>query len=278
MSLVYDELRRLAGAYMQSERPDHTLQPAALVNEAYLRLVDAEIPWQNRARFFAVAARLMRRILVDHAKSHRRAKRGGGRLIMTLDESLPASQEPDKDIIALDDALRRLAAFDERKSRIIELHFFGGMTYDEMAEALGISQATGHRPYQFKSYLPQEMERIICEHEPKKPSTAITDELQRAGKNKDEETQKITAETLSRRRASTIEKLRKQLSGDLDNIALMALRKEQERRYSSVEQFSDDIRRHLGGLPVMARHDALGYRANKFIRRHAVGATSIHRF
>jgi serine/threonine-protein kinase len=129
---------------------------------------------------------------------------------------------------------------------------------------------TGHRPYQFKNYLPQEMERIICECEPKKPSTAITSDLQRTGKNKDGETQRVNAEMLSKRRASS-DKLRKQLSGDLDNIVLMALRKEPERRYSSVEQFSDDIRRHLEGLPISARHDTFSYRANKFIKRHVVG-------
>lgn len=145
MPLVYDELRRLAARYMKSERPSHTLQATALVNEAYTRLVDMSVAWQDRAHFFAVAARLLRRILVDHAKSHRRAKRGGGGPRVTLDESAMPSAGPAPDILALDDALTSLANMDERKARIIELHFFGGLTYAEMAEALGISEATVHR-------------------------------------------------------------------------------------------------------------------------------------
>jgi RNA polymerase sigma factor (TIGR02999 family) len=143
-SLVYDELRRLAGHHMKSERTSHTLQPTALVNEAYLRLVEMDVSWQDRSHFFAVAARLMRRILVDHAKGRRREKRGGGQLRVTLDERIGAS-EPDADILALEDAITTLSTFDERKVRIIELHFFAGLTYDEMAEALGISAATVHR-------------------------------------------------------------------------------------------------------------------------------------
>ena len=145
MPLIYDELRRLAGHYMKRERPSHTMQATALVNEAYLRLVDMDVPWQDRVHFFAMAARLMRRILVDHAKTSRRAKRGGGKTKLQLDEALVVSAEPSQDIVALDDALTDLAAFDERKSRVIELHFFGGLTYEEMAEAIGISEATVHR-------------------------------------------------------------------------------------------------------------------------------------
>ena len=144
MPLVYDELRRLAGHYMKSERASHTLQPTALVNEAYIRLVGMEVSWQDRTHFFAVAGRLLRRILVDHAKLHRRDKRGGGLVRMTLDERLGAGG-PDPDILALDDAITSLSAFDERKARLIELHFFGGLTYKEMAEALEVSQATVHR-------------------------------------------------------------------------------------------------------------------------------------
>ncbi|MCI0490048.1 MAG: serine/threonine-protein kinase [Blastocatellia bacterium] len=129
---------------------------------------------------------------------------------------------------------------------------------------------TGHRPYRFKTYLPQEIERVICEQEPEKPSTAITHQLEIAetggGASKN-----MTAEAVSRRRACTTEKLRRQLSGDLDRIVLMAMRKEAERRYSSVEQFSEDIRRHLEGLPVIARGDRLSYRAQKFVERHRAG-------
>jgi RNA polymerase sigma factor (TIGR02999 family) len=159
MPLVYDELRRLAGHYMNSERPSHTLQPTALVNEAYIRLVEMEVSWQDRTHFFAVAARLLRRILVDHAKSHRRDKRGGGQVRVTLDEQLGALG-PDADILALDDAITSLSAFDERKVRIIELHFFGGLTYDEMAEALGISQATVHRELRLaKAWLHHELNK-----------------------------------------------------------------------------------------------------------------------
>lgn len=158
MPLVYDELRRLASNYLRSERAGHTLQATALVNEAYLRLVDIDVHWQDRAHFFAVAARLLRRILVDHAKSHRRKKRGGGQLMLTIDEALAGSRQPDQSIIALDDALKSLAALDKRKSQIIELHYFGGLTYDEMAEAIGISQATVHRELRMaKAWLHHEL-------------------------------------------------------------------------------------------------------------------------
>jgi RNA polymerase sigma factor (TIGR02999 family) len=160
MSLVYNELHRLASHYMKSERQDHTLQATALVNEAFIRLVDLDVPWQDRTHFFAVAARLLRRILVDHAKSHRRAKRAGGQVKMTLDEVLLPSSEPDKEIIALDDALKSLAAMDERKGQLVELHFFGGLTYDEMAEAVGISQATVHRELRLaKAWLYHELRK-----------------------------------------------------------------------------------------------------------------------
>ena len=159
MPLVYDELRGLAGHYLKSEAVFQTLQATALVNEAYIRLVGMDVPWQDRAHFFAVAARLLRRILVDNAKSHRRVKRGGGQIRVTLNEYLP-SAEPDKDIIALDESLKSLAEFDERKSQIIELHFFGGLTYDEMAEALSISPATVHRELRLaKAWLNHELNK-----------------------------------------------------------------------------------------------------------------------
>ena len=157
--LVYDELHRLAGHYLKSERPSHTLQATALVNEAYLRLVVVDVPWQDRTHFFSVAARLLRRILVDHAKSHRRAKRGGRHIRVTLSESL-APLEPDQDIIELDASLESLARFDERKSQIIELHFFGGLTYDEISEAVRISPATVHRELRLaKAWLHHELKK-----------------------------------------------------------------------------------------------------------------------
>jgi RNA polymerase sigma factor (TIGR02999 family) len=143
MPLVYDELRRLADHYLRRERPDHTLQPTALVHEAYLKLIDqTRVDWQNRAHFFGVAAQLMRRILVDHARRHQAEKRGGFRQKLTLDEAVDYSQTRDVDLVKLDDALTALAKFDARQSRIVELRFFGGLTIEETAEALGISPAT----------------------------------------------------------------------------------------------------------------------------------------
>ena len=157
MPLVYDELRRLAQHYMRSERTEHTLQATALVNEAYLRLVDINVTWQDRAHFFAVAARLMRRMLVDHARAHQRAKRDGGAKV-GLDEALEISSQPAADLLTLDHALSRLAEFDLRKSEIIELHFFGGLANDEVAEALGISRATVQRELRLaKAWLGREM-------------------------------------------------------------------------------------------------------------------------
>ncbi|HSE96900.1 MAG TPA: ECF-type sigma factor, partial [Blastocatellia bacterium] len=126
--LVYEELRRLANRYMRREKPGHTLQTSALVNEAYLRLIDQRnMRWQNRAHFYAVSAQLMRRILVDHARSHARAKRGGGAMRVSLDEAAVVSQQKAEELIALDDALTMLADFDPRKSRLVELRFFGGL-------------------------------------------------------------------------------------------------------------------------------------------------------
>jgi RNA polymerase sigma factor (TIGR02999 family) len=143
MPLIYDELRRLADYYLRRERPDHTLQPTALVHEAYLKLIDqTRVDWQNRAHFFGVAAQLMRRILVDHARRHRASKRGGFRQKLTLDEAVDYSRTRDVDLVKLDDALTALAKFDARQSRIVELRFFGGLTIEETAEALGISPAT----------------------------------------------------------------------------------------------------------------------------------------
>jgi len=148
MPLVYDELLRLAVHYLRQERPDHTLQPTALIHEAYLRLVDQTQPhWQNRAHFFGIAANLMRQILVNHALSHRAAKRGGSALRVTLDDAADYSKEQGLDLVALDDALTRLAALDPQQGRIVELRFFGGLTIEEAGEVLRISPATVKREW-----------------------------------------------------------------------------------------------------------------------------------
>ena len=147
MPLVYHELRRLAGRYMRRESQGHTLQTSALVNEAYLRLVDQKsVKWQNRAHFFGVAAQLMRRILVDHARSRLRAKRGGGAQMVSLVESGATSEEV-ADVIALDVALKDLAEMDPRKSQIVEMKFFGGLTTEEMAEVLKVTSRTVEREW-----------------------------------------------------------------------------------------------------------------------------------
>lgn len=144
--LVYEELRRLAKRHMRSERADHTLQTTGLVNEAFIRMAGMDVPWADRAHFYAVAARLMRRILVDYAKARRSDKRGGGERPSTLEEvRIAASDAPPADILAIDEALARLAEIDARKCDVVVLHFFGGLTYDETAEALGVSPATVHR-------------------------------------------------------------------------------------------------------------------------------------
>lgn len=145
MPLVYEELRRLADRQMRTERPGHTLQPTALVNEAYMKLAGMDVGWEDRVHFMSLAARQMRRILIDHAKAGRRQKRGGGAMRVTLDESLVAATDSNEHLLALDEALTRLAEFDARKARAVELHFFGGLTYDETAAALGVSAATVDR-------------------------------------------------------------------------------------------------------------------------------------
>ena len=143
MPLVQDELHRLAHRYMAGERPGHPLQTTALINEAYLRLVDSSrVRWQNRSHFFAVSAQLMRRILVDVARARHKQKRGGDVVQVSLDEAMVVTREPSADLIALDEALTTLATFDERKSRIIELRFFGGLSVEETAEVLKVSAAT----------------------------------------------------------------------------------------------------------------------------------------
>ena len=148
MPLVHAELRRLAHRYMSRERPGHTLQTTALVNEAYVRLVNRkDVHWQNRAHFFAIAAELMRSILVDHARSHAYAKRGGGAQKIELDEAMIVSQERAAEVVALDDVLKELAKIDPQQSRIVELRFFGGLTIEETAEVLGLSPATIKREW-----------------------------------------------------------------------------------------------------------------------------------
>ncbi|HEY6120779.1 MAG TPA: sigma-70 family RNA polymerase sigma factor [Pyrinomonadaceae bacterium] len=148
MPLVYEELRRLAHNYMRRENPGHTLQTTALVNEAYFRLVDQKrVHWRNRSHFFAISAQLMRRILVDHARSHQYVKRGGGAHKVSLDEVAVVAQGQAAQLIALDDALVELAAIDERKSNIVELRFFGGLNVEETAEALKISPRTVMREW-----------------------------------------------------------------------------------------------------------------------------------
>jgi len=158
LPLVYDELRRLAGHYLRRERSDHTLQPTALVHEAYLRLIDQNVSWQNRAHFFGVAAQMMRRILVDYARGRLAAKRGSGGVKVSLDDALNLSDERAGDFVALDDALERLAEFDPQKSRIVELRFFGGLSVEEAAEVLGIGTATVTRQWKMaKAWLYQQV-------------------------------------------------------------------------------------------------------------------------
>jgi len=148
MPLVHEELRRLAHHYLRRERPGQTLQTIDLVNEAYLRLVDHKgMHWQNRAHFYAVAAQAMRRILVDRARSRDAIKRGGEVRIMALDEAATLAEEQATHLIALDDALKQLAIIDERKSKIVELRYFGGMSIEETAEVLGVSSATVNREW-----------------------------------------------------------------------------------------------------------------------------------
>lgn len=146
--VVYQELRRLAGYYMRRERPGHTLQTSALVNEVYMRLVDyRQMRWQSRAHFFAVAAQAMRRILVEHARKRHVAKRGGGAVQVSFDEAATVSEKQAADLIALDDALTSLEAIDPRKSRIVELRYIGGLNIEEAAEVLDISPATVQREW-----------------------------------------------------------------------------------------------------------------------------------
>lgn len=161
MPLVYEELRRLARHYLRQERPDHTLQSTALVHEAYVRLVGHDLPeWQSRAHFFGVAARLMRQILVDHARNHQAAKRGGNLPRLTLDENIAGSAPRDWDILALNDALTHLADISPKQSEIVELRFFSGLSIEETSDVLGVSPATVKRNWiAARAWLFREMNR-----------------------------------------------------------------------------------------------------------------------
>jgi RNA polymerase sigma factor (TIGR02999 family) len=161
LPLIYDELRSLAANYLRRERSGHTLQPTALVHEAYLRLVDqTQVQWQNRAHFFGVAAQMMRRILVDHARGHNAGKRGSDFQKLSLDENIDVSGERATDLVALDDALKALAEIDEQKSRIVELRFFGGLSVEETAEVLGVSAPTVKRQWRMaKAWLYGQVKR-----------------------------------------------------------------------------------------------------------------------
>ena len=146
--MVYRELRRIAGRMMAAERPNHTLQATALVNEAYVRMVDTrQVKWQDRAHFFALCARAMREILIDHARARGSAKRGGGEVAIQLDEALAADPSPEANLLELDAALKRLAEIDPRKSQVVELRFFGGLNLEETAEALNVSTKTVQRDW-----------------------------------------------------------------------------------------------------------------------------------
>lgn len=159
MPLVYDELHRLAHQHMRREKPGNVLQTSALINEAYLRLVDEpRVHWQNRAHFFGIAARLMRRILVDEARKRDSAKRGGATIQVSLDEATSVAQEQAANVVALDDALRSLEAIDLRQSEIVELRFFGGLSIEETAGVLKVSPGTVMRDWTFaRAWLRNEM-------------------------------------------------------------------------------------------------------------------------
>ena len=161
MPLVYDELHKVAAQYLRKQRPDHTLQPTALVHEAYLRLIGQnEIDWQNRAHFFGVAAQIMRRLLVDHARKFNAEKRGHDFQKLSLDENIDRAVERSSDLIALDEALKSLAEFDEQKARLVELRYFGGLSIEETADVLGVTPTTIKRHWRFaKAWLYEEMQK-----------------------------------------------------------------------------------------------------------------------
>jgi RNA polymerase sigma factor (TIGR02999 family) len=159
--LVYGELRRIAQNYLRNERPGHTLQSTALVHEAYVRMVRQDLPqWQNRAHFFAVAAQIMRQILVDHARAYRAGKRGGGACKLALEDATEDAQQVDVDIVALDDALKTLTQMDPQQGKVVELKFFGGLSIEDTAEVLGISSSTVKRDWiTARAWLHRELDR-----------------------------------------------------------------------------------------------------------------------
>ena len=164
MPIVYDELRRQAARYLRREQAGHTLQTTALIHEAYVRLVDQRnMQWQNRAHFFGIAAQMMRRILVDHARSKKRVKRGGSEIRVSLDDVNVAARGQDLDVVALDEALDRLAQIDEQQSRVVELRFFSGLSVEETAEVMGISKSTVKRDWSMaKAWLHRELSGEIA--------------------------------------------------------------------------------------------------------------------
>lgn len=148
MPVVYNELRRLAGIYMRREREDHTLQATALVHEAYLKLIDQRsVNWQSRAHFFGISAQLMRRILIDHARGHKRDKRGGDQQKVSLDDVFLFAEQESDELLAVDDSLNRLARLDPRQARVVELRFFGGLSVEEAADVMGVSPKTVKREW-----------------------------------------------------------------------------------------------------------------------------------
>jgi RNA polymerase sigma-70 factor (ECF subfamily) len=161
LPIVYQELRRMACNYLRQENPGHTLQPTALVHEAWLRLIDqTRVDWRNRAQFFGLAAQIMRRILVDHAKSKHREKRGGGAVKLSLNDAINISQERAADLLALDDALEELMRIDERKKRVVELRYFGGFSVEETAQILEVSPETVMRDWKMaKAWIYQQIKQ-----------------------------------------------------------------------------------------------------------------------
>jgi RNA polymerase sigma factor (TIGR02999 family) len=162
--LVYDELHKMANRYMKRERKDHTLQTTALINEAYVRMVDQKnVHWENRAHFFAISAQIMRRILIDHARRHHYAKRGGGALKVSLDETAMVASNPAPDMLLLDEALNRLAEMDPRRGQVVELRYFGGLNNEEIAGVLKISENTVTRDWNMaRAWLYQELSGSVA--------------------------------------------------------------------------------------------------------------------